>query len=113
MWLCRIYWGNAWKFTAYIPDARIEVGKTKFGEHTALFVSDNGARFDMDYAEKLFTPFQRLHSKTKYEGSGIGLTTVQRIVNGHGGVIWAEGVVDEGATFFFRLDEAVIEHDRE
>jgi len=92
---------------------RIEVGITKLGEHTAFFVSDNGARFDMDYAEKLFTPFQRYHPKMEYEGSGIGLTTVQRIVNGHGRVIWAEGVVDEGAAFFFRLDEAVIEHDRE
>ena len=93
--------GNAWKFVAKREDAQIEFGQDDQG----YFVRDNGAGFDMAYAEKLFMPFQRLHSATEYAGTGIGLATVQRIVRRHGGRIWAESAVDRGATFRFTLGE--------
>ncbi|MBI3072006.1 MAG: response regulator [Deltaproteobacteria bacterium] len=97
--------GNAWKFTRRCDVARIEVGRTRVEGVVAYFVKDNGAGFDAKYAKKLFGAFQRLHSDAEFEGHGIGLATVQRIVHRHGGQIWAEGVVDEGAKFTFTLGE--------
>ncbi|MGO8799362.1 MAG: response regulator [Roseiarcus sp.] len=99
--------GNAWKFTGKRADARIEIGVCGEAESRAYLVRDNGAGFDMAYASKLFGVFQRLHSNSEFEGTGIGLATVQRIVHRHGGRIWAEGEVGRGATFFFTLEEAV------
>lgn len=95
--------GNAWKFTSKKADARIEVGATIRGDRPAYFVRDNGAGFDMAYAQKLFGAFQRLHGAHEFEGTGIGLATVQRIVRRHGGEVWGEGAVNQGATFTFTL----------
>jgi signal transduction histidine kinase len=97
--------GNAWKFTLKQPVARIEIGKEERGEETVFFVRDNGAGFNMEYAKKLFTPFQRLHSEAQFEGTGIGLATVHRVVTRHGGRVWAEALPGQGATFFFTLGE--------
>jgi signal transduction histidine kinase len=95
---------NAWKFTARQSRARIEFGVLPQHESAAVFyVRDNGVGFDMAYADKLFGAFQRLHPKTEYPGTGIGLATVQRIIQRHGGRIWAEGAVAQGATFYFTL----------
>jgi light-regulated signal transduction histidine kinase (bacteriophytochrome) len=99
---------NAWKFTSKIPSARIEVGQEIEGSMSTLYVRDNGAGFDMQYAPKLFKPFQRLHSPNDFEGSGVGLATVARIVDRHGGRIWAEAKPNEGATFYFTLPTAPI-----
>ena len=96
--------GNAWKFTQKRPQSRIEFGAMQHDGETAYFVRDNGAGFDMTYADKLFLPFQRLHAVTEFEGTGIGLATVQRIVRRHGGNAWAEGAVGQGATFYFTLE---------
>jgi signal transduction histidine kinase len=95
--------GNAWKFTSKSAKPHIEVGALKDHGRATFFVRDNGAGFDMTYADKLFGAFQRLHSATEYAGTGIGLATVQRIVHRHGGRIWAEGEVGKGAVFFFTL----------
>jgi PAS domain S-box-containing protein len=95
--------GNAAKFTRRTAHARIEFGARQGDEGRTYFVKDNGAGFDMTYVGKLFAPFQRLHPASDFEGSGIGLATVQRIVNRHGGRVWAEGCVGEGATFYFTL----------
>ena len=95
--------GNAWKFTSKRERAVIEVGKVVHEGTTAYFVRDNGVGYDMVYAAKLFGAFERLHAMTEYPGTGIGLATVQRIVARHGGRVWAEGRVGEGATFYFTL----------
>ena len=94
---------NAFKFTSKQAVARIEIGTEIVDGDTRLFVRDNGVGFDMIYAHKLFGAFQRLHSQSEFPGAGIGLATVRRIVNRHGGRAWAEGAVGEGATFYFVL----------
>jgi light-regulated signal transduction histidine kinase (bacteriophytochrome) len=96
---------NAWKFTSKQPRARIEVGRTDRDGQRVFFVRDNGAGFDMAYAGKLFQPFQRLHSNEDYSGSGIGLATVQRVLQRVGGRIWAEGTPGQGATFYFCVNQ--------
>lgn len=97
--------GNALKFTSRTPNARIDFGrKTAEGENV-YFIRDNGAGFDMQYVDRLFTAFQRLHGDRDFKGSGIGLATVSRIIRRHHGRIWAEGAVNEGATFFFTLSD--------
>ena len=95
--------GNAWKFTGKKAEAQIAVGSLEIDGEQVFYVRDNGAGFQMAYAQKLFAPFQRLHSKHEFSGTGIGLATVQRVVSRHGGRIWAEGVPDAGATFFFSI----------
>jgi len=94
--------GNAWKFSSKNPEPRIEVG-VRPGDEQAFYVRDNGAGFDAAHASRLFAPFQRLHRPEDFEGTGIGLATVQRIVARHGGRVWAEGAVGKGATFFFTV----------
>jgi len=94
---------NAWKFTGKRAIANIEFGAKQIGDKRVYFVKDDGAGFNMEFANKLFTPFQRLHSDSEFEGLGIGLATVQRIIQRHGGRIWAEGEVNKGATFYFTV----------
>jgi light-regulated signal transduction histidine kinase (bacteriophytochrome) len=96
--------GNAWKFTSKRDGARIEFGSYEREGHAVYFVRDNGAGFDMAHASKLFGTFQRLHAASEFPGTGIGLATVRRIVARHGGHVWAEGQVGQGATFSFTLD---------
>ena len=95
---------NAWKFTQQRPNARIEFGRTTEPE-PAFYVRDNGVGFEPELAHKLFGVFQRLHSGAQFPGTGIGLATVRRIVQRHGGRTWAEGVVNQGAVFYFTLPE--------
>jgi light-regulated signal transduction histidine kinase (bacteriophytochrome) len=95
--------GNAIKFTAKLPAAQIDIGSEIIEGEVAYFVRDNGAGFDMEYAERLFVPFQRLHGEREFAGTGIGLATARRIVERHGGRIWASSAPGQGATFYFTL----------
>ena len=95
--------GNAWKFTSNHHNAKIEFGVAELEGKLSYFVRDNGVGFDMAYASKLFQAFQRLHLQTEFPGTGIGLATVKRIINRHGGRIWAESEAGKGATFYFNL----------
>ncbi len=95
--------GNAWKFTRAVPNAHITFGVFPRDGKSVYFIRDNGAGFDMKYAHNLFVPFQRLHSASEFPGSGIGLATVRRIIDRHGGNVWAEAEVGKGATFYFTL----------
>ncbi|MBJ6748630.1 PAS domain-containing sensor histidine kinase [Geomonas anaerohicana] len=107
--LLEILIGNAWKFSAKTPQARIRFGVRQEAGQPVYFVSDNGAGFDMAYADKLFTVFHRLHRADEFEGCGVGLAIAQRIVTRHGGRIWAESAPGQGATFYFTLGrEAVV-----
>lgn len=94
---------NSWKFTGKKESATIEVGSREEGGERVYYVRDDGAGFDMRFAERLFSPFQRMHREDEFPGLGIGLATVQRIINRHGGRIWAEAEPDRGATFYFTL----------
>jgi len=100
----RNLFGNAWKFTGKHPAARIEFGVTTVGDRPAYFLRDDGAGFDMEFANKLFGTFQRLHSEEEFPGTGVGLGLVERIIRRHRGRAWAEGAVEKGATFYFTLD---------
>jgi signal transduction histidine kinase len=101
--------GNAWKFTCNQERASIEFGVTDGPGGHAYFVRDNGVGFDMSYADKLFIPFQRLHGRTEFPGTGIGLAIAQRVVLRHGGRIWADAKPDQGATFYFTLSRGAAE----
>ena len=95
--------GNAWKYSAQRQVARIDLGRVVEGERSAFCVADNGAGFDMRFIDRLFGVFQRLHSSSDFAGTGVGLASVRRIVQRHGGEIWAEAEVDRGARFYFTL----------
>ena len=105
--------GNAWKYTDKQPEARIEFGCTQKQGDETFFIKDNGVGFDMRHADKLFGSFQRLHKTSEYEGTGIGLATVQRIIHRHGGRIWGEAELNKGASFFFTISERKIFEDSE
>ncbi|MBD3343988.1 MAG: hypothetical protein GF401_02885 [Chitinivibrionales bacterium] len=94
---------NAWKFTAKKEVARIEFGSMVRDNRTIYFIRDNGEGFDMQYAQKIFEPFKRVHAEKEFGGTGVGLSIVQRVIGRHGGKVWAEGDVGKGATFYFSL----------
>jgi light-regulated signal transduction histidine kinase (bacteriophytochrome) len=94
---------NAWKYSSKKAQAKISFGVLRQRGREVYFVRDNGAGFDMKYAQDLFRVFQRQHSAESYEGTGVGLATVKRIINRHGGTVWAEAAVGEGATFYFTI----------
>ena len=97
--------GNAWKFTSKSGSARIEFGIERRDGFDVFYVRDNGAGFDRQYAHKLFLPFQRLHHASEFEGTGIGLATVKKIIDRHGGKIWIDSAVGEGTTVYFTVGQ--------
>jgi light-regulated signal transduction histidine kinase (bacteriophytochrome) len=97
--------GNAWKYTSKLPSAFIKFGECETERGKGYFIQDNGAGFDMAFADKLFKPFARFHDSKQFHGNGIGLATVKRIVERHNGNVWGNGKVGEGATFYFVLPE--------
>jgi signal transduction histidine kinase len=101
--------GNAWKFTNGRPEAHVEVGVVDVDGERVFFVRDDGAGFDAAAAPRLFAAFQRYHTPDQFEGSGIGLASVKRLVARHGGRVWAEAEIEKGATFYFTLPEPGIE----
>jgi len=103
--------GNAWKYTSRHPAAQITIGRAQQDGEAVYFVRDDGAGFDLAYADKLFRPFQRLHTTDEFEGAGVGLATAQRVVRRHGGRIWADAAPEKGATFFFTLPSSTEEPD--
>jgi signal transduction histidine kinase len=95
--------GNAWKYSSKVVKPKIEFGTRQEGDEMVFYVRDNGAGFDPALKDRLFTPFERLHTQSEFTGTGVGLATVQRIISRHGGRIWAESAIDQGATFYFTL----------